>query len=249
MSMFDKLMDSFKSPSAETAVSPSGGIEDNSGNSNPNAGGGTNLPNSNPGTPKPSIPAPKTPNELLDELFQPDAPKVGTDGKPIPKAEPESLITLDNKSILDNASGIDFAAAITDDEAIAALGGDAKAFKAALNKAAAMGSAVSLRQNAHMIDAAVKKALSQYKTEVQSTIKDSSVETVIFSDSRFNSASVRPVAESIVRRIMEKDPTATPEKIKTALPKLIQAMSERMNPEDPKKKDQTKATNFDSFFD
>jgi hypothetical protein len=213
---------------------------------NSGAGGGTNIPNS--GKAAAPVPPPKSPTDLLDDIFKPDEPKMGADGKPETPAAPKPLIDLDNKTIFENASKIDFSAAITDDEVTAAQS-DPKLFRAMLNKVGAMGSAVSLRQSASMIEDAVNRRLEGYKTEVQSTIKDSNVESVIFSDSRFNSPAIKPMVSSIVKRIMEKDPTATPQKIKDALPQLMAALANKMQPTDTKSKKETGPVNFDALWD
>jgi hypothetical protein len=254
MSVFDSLLNTFKSPPTSNTASPGSGQGNSLDSSGQNVGGGTipnnrNTPNtgSNSGTPTPA-PPPKNATDILDDIFKPDEPKVGADGKPVKAEGPKPLIELDNKTIFDNASKIDFSAAITDDEVTAARD-DPKAFRAMLNKVGAMGSAISLKQNATMIEDAVERRLAAYKDEVKSTISDSSVESIIFSDSRFNSPSTKPMVSAIVRRIMEKDPTATPQKIKDALPQLMNAMAQRMQPEDTKKKETNTPTNFESFFD
>jgi hypothetical protein len=242
MSLFDSLVNSFKSPSASQPASPGKDQGNSLDSPNLDAKGGTNQSTSAP------VPPPKSSAEMLDDIFKPDAPKVGEDGKPIKVDGPKPLIDLDNKTIFENASKIDFAAAITDDE-ITSAQNDPKVFRAMLNKVGAMGSAVSLKQNAAMLEEAVNRRLETYKDEVKSTISDSSVESTIFSDPRFNSPATKPMISAIVKRIMEKDPTATPQKIKDALPQLMAALSQRMQPEDNKKKTTTAPADFDSFFD
>lgn len=223
----------------------------------------SNTPSAPVGPPSPA-PAPdsnspgtqgqeKSPS--LEELLFAPAPAPSTTPTPTPPQEPstenELAPGLTSKQLVQNLQSVNFLGTIPKETLTAALGGDEAAFSSVISSVAQLSAAIAVQQSLTANKAALDKRFSELDGTLTSKIGESKYADIL-ADPKFSNPFVRPLAESLVSRLRERDPSVTPDQIRQVLPSLIEyAMKQSptsVSPSPITKPKQAVEINIDELF-
>lgn len=227
----------------------------------------SNTPSAPAGSPSPA-PAPdsnpsgtqgpeKSPS--LEELLFAPAPaptqtQTQTQPQPSSKESPtenELAPGLTSKQLVQNLQSVNFLGTIPKETLTAALGGDETAFSSVISSVAQLSAAIAVQQSLTANKAALDKRFSELDGTLTSKIGESKYADIL-ADPKFSNPFVKPLAESLVSRLRERDPSVTPDQIRQVLPSLIEyAMKQSptaVSPSPIAKPKQAAEINIDELF-
>lgn len=199
--------------------------------------GSENTP-SNPvvSNPTPVVPSSTPePASVEDLLFAPPAsaepPPAGnkessTDNQSAKQGgEQEIAPGLTAAQLVKNLGSVNFLAAVPAETVQSALGGDVQAFNQVISSAAQLSAALAVQQAITASNSILDTRFKDFDSSLASKIGESRYSEIL-ADPKFSNPFIRPLAENLINKLRERDPSITPDQIKQTLPNLIQyAMS------------------------
>ena len=172
-------------------------------------------------------------NQSIEDLLF-AAPAEGTTKVPAQVQQPanqnqqqeaELAPGLTARQLIQNLGNVNFMGAIPQETVQAALGGDANAFQQVISSVAQLSSALAVQQSIAASKSLMDSKFSEFDSSLNSRIGESKYSDIL-TDPRFSNPFIKPMAENLITKLRERDPSITPDQIKQTLPNLIQyAMS------------------------
>ena len=194
----------------------------NNGRGNP-SGSNTNNNNSNNTTPAPdNIPS-------VEELLfappandQPKQPNQSNQPEDQNKNQPQEIVPgLTAQQLLQNLSSVNYTQTIPPELMTNALGGDVDSFNKVISTVAQLSAAIAVQQSVMANKALLDDRLKSFDSQVTSKIGEAKYQDVL-ADPKFSNPFVKPLAQTLMSKLRERDPSITPDQIRSTLPQLIE---------------------------
>ena len=194
----------------------------NNGRGNP-SGSNTNNNNSNNTTPAPdNIPS-------VEELLfappandQPKQPNQSNQPEDQNKNQPQEIVPgLTARQLLQNLSSVNYTQTIPPELMTNALGGDVESFNKVISTVAQLSAAIAVQQSVMANKALLDDRLKSFDSQVTSKIGEAKYQDVL-ADPKFSNPFVKPLAQTLMSKLRERDPSITPDQIRSTLPQLIE---------------------------
>lgn len=207
----------------DNAGNPVGPTGDNNGNPNPNSvgspGSGTNSSAAGAGT-TPSI------EELLfappADQTKKDQPTTENETTPANKNAPAEIVPgLTAQQLLQNLGSVNYTQTIPPELMTNALGGDVESFNKVISTVAQLSAAIAVQQSVMANKALLDDRFKNFDTQVSSKIGEAKYQDVL-ADPKFSNPFVQPLAQTLMAKLRERDPSITPDQIRSTLPQLIE---------------------------
>lgn len=206
----------------DNAGNPVGPSGDNNGNPNPSSVGSPN-----PGTNSPANSAGTTPS-IEELLFAPPAndqskqPNQSNQPEDKSKNQPQEIVPgLTAQQLLQNLSSVNYTQTIPPELMTNALGGDVDSFNKVISTVAQLSAAIAVQQSVMANKALLDDRFKNFDTQVQSKIGEAKYQDVL-ADPKFSNPFVQPLAQTLMSKLRERDPSITPDQIRSTLPQLIE---------------------------
>lgn len=207
----------------DNAGNPVGPTGDNNGNPNPSSVGspnsGTNSSTAGAGT-TPSI------EELLfappADQTKKDQPTPENKTTPTDKNAPAEIVPgLTAQQLLQNLGSVNYTQTIPPELMTSALGGDVESFNKVISTVAQLSAAIAVQQSVMANKALLDDRFKNFDTQVSSKIGEAKYQDVL-ADPKFSNPFVQPLAQTLMAKLRERDPSITPDQIRSTLPQLIE---------------------------
>lgn len=169
--------------------------------------------------------------------------------------EPEIAPGFTNSQLINNIKSVNFASAITPELAQAALGGDAQAFSQALNNIAQISAAIAVQQSAAISRQMMESQKAEWDNQFSSKFSDNQFSSIT-ADPKYSNPFIKPMVDNIVNQMRKRDPSITPDQVRSALPKLLDHAIKSVNigntpmpaANQPNTRTQPNTVNYDDLF-
>lgn len=198
----------------------------------------------------------KSPSSQLDGLkaFW-DTPK-DAEGKPIaPAADPlaASLFTLDPAKVQEAAGKLDFTQGISTEQVAAALGGDASALMALINKSAQNAFTAATLNTGNMVNQGVATNNDRFKATLPTHLKKVQLSQVESTNPVLAHPGAAPLVEALKNMEFSKNPNANPQDVQRKVEQYLTQFGGALVEADPvnvaaKKQATAGETDWSSFL-
>lgn len=185
------------------------------------------TPQSNtPAAPAPA-PAPSIESLLFDPVPATNTPAAQQPNQQQQNQQPNSPTEVEivpgttATQLMQKLGSVNFAQNIPPEMMQKALSGDQQAFSQILNGVAQLAAGIAVQQSTVFTNGLIDNRFNNVDSLVSTKVNDSGFNAVL-ADPQFSNPFIQPLAADFVKRMRERDPTITPEQVRTALPKLIQ---------------------------
>lgn len=185
---------------------------------NPNSG--NNSPN---GTPNSSGTTPSIEELLFAPPAQNNEDKTKNQNQPNnqPNAPAEIVPGLTAQQLLQNLGSVNYTQTIPPELMTNALGGDVDSFNKVISTVAQLSAAIAVQQSVMANKALLDDRLKSFDSQVTSKIGEAKYQDVL-ADPKFSNPFVKPLAQTLMAKLRERDPSITPDQIRSTLPQLIE---------------------------
>ena len=197
----------------------------NQGDTNGRAGG--DNPNSGNNSPNGTPNSPNTAPSIEELLFAPSAPngedKTKNQNQPNnqPNTPAEIVPGLTAQQLLQNLGSVNYTQTIPPELMTSALGGDVESFNKVISTVAQLSAAIAVQQSVMANKALLDDRFKNFDTQVSSKIGEAKYQDVL-ADPKFSNPFVQPLAQTLMAKLRERDPSITPDQIRSTLPQLIE---------------------------
>lgn len=135
---------------------------------------------------------------------------------------------LSTQQLLQKLGEVNYLQTIPEETLSSALGGDTKAFGQVLSTVAQLSAAIAVHQSVTANNSILDSRLKEFDSTLTNKIGDSRYSEIL-SDPKFSNPFIRPLAENLIGRLRARDPSITPDQIKSTLPQLIEYSMKQFN--------------------